>query len=206
MKLRFVTISLLIVFMFIAIGCSKDDDKDKTDVLTKFEDIQVNDQFNYATTKTVIIDLKVFNGDDEGVANIPFKVYDKAPKEGGKLFDSGVTNENGIAYFEATIPTYLKELFVEGYMSSLTIPIFQNMVKYEFGLGSDDEGRNDKTVITPAKAPQLEYLSTYNKEGVPKNMLKDRIPAAFLAKVNATLPESRPVPQYHPHYLLPNNE
>lgn len=206
MKLRLTTITLVLAFMFIATGCSKDNDKNEADVLTSFEDIQVHEQFNYETTKMVNVELTVLNGSGDGVANIPFKVFDIAPKEGGTLFDSGATDEDGIANFYVTIPSYLEELYVEGYMSSLTLPIADNMVSYEFGTDADNEERNGQEWITPAKTPKLQYLADYNKEGVPKNMLKDRIPSKFLNKVNATLPESRPVPQYHPHYLLPNNE
>ncbi|MFA7056693.1 MAG: LruC domain-containing protein [Candidatus Cloacimonadales bacterium] len=206
MKFRLTMVALLLILMALTVGCSKDNDKNDADVLTSFEDIQVHEQFAYATTKSVNVELTVLNGSGEGVDNIPFKVFDIAPKEGGSIIDSGATNEDGIANFYVTIPSHLKELYVEGYMASLTLPIVENMISYEFGTDSDNEERNDPEWIMPEKAPGLEYVSGYDKNGIPYNMTKDNIPTNFLKKVNTTLPEGRPVPQYHPHYLAQGNQ
>lgn len=206
MKLRFVTATLLIMFMLMAIGCSNDDKKDNLDTFTNFEDIQVSDQFNYATTKYVTINLTVLNGSGEGVNNIPFKVFDKAPKEGGTIYESGATNEDGVANFYVTIPDYMEELYIEGYMSSLILPIVNNEIVCEFGTEADSEERGDQDITKPERVAGLEYVLPYNSYGIPYGMSKDIVPVDFLTKVNATLPEGKPVPQYHPHYLDPDNE
>jgi hypothetical protein len=49
----------------------------------------------------------------------------------------------------------------------------------------------------------LEYLSSYNASGKPGNLepTLDYISATLLQYINASLPESQPVPIYHPTFL-----
>lgn len=204
MKNKLIIIIAVVIFLGFTLGCSDDDSK-TTNTPANFEDLQVQDDFNFSTTELVTVDIKVLNGEGEGVQNIPFKVYDKSPAEGGKLYESGSTNSSGLAHFETTLPTYLKEVYVVGYMSSLELPIINNSVIHEFGTGLNSKARNDKQAVMPEKTT-LQYMGKYNSTGVPLNMLREAIPANFLAKVNATLPESRPVPQYHPSYLEEGNQ
>lgn len=207
MKTNSIIVTLLLMFVLIAIGCSDDGKKDNVEVITDFEDIQVHDQFNYSTTKIVTVSLTVLNGSGDGVNNIPFKVFDKAPKEGGVVYESGATNEDGKANLYVTIPDYMEELYIEGYMSSLTLPIVNNAIIYEFGTDVDSEERGAQEIVKPERAGDLEYVLSYSRiTGIPYGMSKDTIPREFLRKVNATLPEGKPVPQFHPHYLNPNNE
>ena len=200
--LIFITVITLLALSF---GCSDDDNKTTDNSTVDFEDLQVQDNFNYSTTELVNIEIKVFNGQGSGVARIPFKIYDKSPAEGGKLYESGATNDAGSAHFKVALPSYLTSIYVMGYMSSLELPITNNNVTYEFGSGSNDKGRNDKKALSPGKT-DLEYVSQYNAQGVPLNMESDVLESGFLTKVDATLPESRPVPQYHPDYLAPGNQ
>jgi LruC domain-containing protein len=201
-SLLFFTVIILLTFSF---GCSDDDNNNETSTPVDFEDLQVQDNFNFSTTELVNIEVKVFNGKGDGVENIPFKVYDKDPSEGGKLYDSGSTTDSGVVDFNVTLPTYLTSIYLVGYMSSMELPIINNRVTYEFGSGLTDKGRNDKQALAPPKT-DLEYISSYNAQGVPLNMESDVIEAGLLTKVDATLPESRPVPQYHPDYLNDSNQ
>jgi LruC domain-containing protein len=205
MKNKMLTSLILVALLLMSFACSNDDSNDTNTSQIDFEDLQIQEDFNYSTTELVNIDLQVFNGQGQGVANIPFKIYDKDPSLGGKLLEAASTNEAGRASFKSTLPTYLTSIYVMGYMSSLELPITNNSVSYQFGTGLNDKGRNDKKPLSPPKT-DLEYLSEYNAVGVPLNMERDDIPAAFLTKVDATLPESRPVPQYHPTYLADGNQ
>ncbi len=202
MKIKLILSILVAGLLLLSFGCS-DDNNSKTPV--DFEELQIQEDFNYSTTELVTIDIKVQNGEGEGVANIPFKIYDKSPEEGGKLLDSGATNISGSAVFKTTLPTYLTSVYVMGYMSSLELPIINSSVNYTFGDGLYDKSRMDKKAISPAKT-DLEYVLPYNAEGVPIGMERDNIPSEFLAKVDATLPENMPVPQFHPTYLEDGNQ
>ncbi len=201
---KIIMLFTVVALLALSFGCS-DDNNTNNNTTVDFEDLQVQDNFNYSTTELVNIEIKVFNGEGQGVANIPFKIYDKAPSEGGRLFDSASTKASGSATFKVTLPTYLTSVYVVGYMSSLELPILNNSATYEFGSGINDKARNDKKAIAPPKT-DLEYVLDYNAQGVPLGMERDVIDAAFLTKVDATLPESRPVPQYHPDYLTEGNQ
>jgi LruC domain-containing protein len=198
----FVTMFTLLVFSF---GCSDDENNNETSTPVDFEDLQVQDNFNFSTTDLVNIEIKVLNGQGGAVSNIPFKVYDKDPNDGGKLYDSGSTTDSGIANFNVTLPTYLTSIYLIGYMSSMELPIINNSVAYEFGSGLNDKARNDKQAVAPPKT-DLEYITSYNAQGVPLDMESDIIDAGLLTKIDATLPELRPVPQYHPDYLNDGNQ
>ncbi len=205
MKNKVIITILAIVLLTFTYGCSDDDSNNTTNNPVDFEDLQVEDNFNYSTTHSVTINLQVQNGEGQGVPNIPFKIYDKAPADGGKLFDTGSTTATGSIVLKTTLPTYLSSVYVVGYMSSLELPIINNSVNYEFGYGLEDQGRNDKRIISPSKT-DLEYISSYNAQGVPNDMERDVLPAEFLVKVDATLPENMPVPQFHPNYLAEGNQ
>ena len=58
---------------------------------------------------------------------------------------------------------------------------------------------NNETSATP----QIVYMGAYNNSGVPNYLEPERdlISSTLLEYINASLPESLPVPQYHPSYL-----
>lgn len=45
------------------------------------------------------------------------------------------------------------------------------------------------------------YLSPFDSQGVPTNILLDTLDAQLVANISASLPENYPVPTYHPEYL-----
>jgi len=170
-----------------------------------FADLQIDDNFDFATVENVNVELRVANGDDVGVGQIPFKIYDKAPQDGGRLLDSGSTKNNGVYSSRIVVPSYVKTLFVEGYMSTLELPINNGYAMHEFGSNSFNAARANKDYITPDKS-SLTYLSPYNADGVPADMGFEAVPAGFLSKVNSALPERVSVPDNKPHYLYEGNE
>lgn len=170
-----------------------------------FEDLVIEDNFDYSTYKNISVDLKVFNGVNSGVSGIPFKIYDKNPESGGKLLDSGATDEHGLFSSKLIAASYVKTLFVIGYMSSIEIPIINNYASYKFGSAASNSDRAKGEAINPAKS-SLNYLLPYNVDGVPQGMDFEVIPAGFMSKINSALPERISVPINNPHYLYPANE
>ena len=50
---------------------------------------------------------------------------------------------------------------------------------------------------------QYNYLGTYNADGVPDYLVgRDVVSDQLLANINASLPESQPVPTYNPHLIM----
>lgn len=54
-----------------------------------------------------------------------------------------------------------------------------------------------------AQHPQLTFLGTYNSAGLPDYLEPDMelLSQAFLDRIAASVPESQPVPEYHPDYI-----
>lgn len=50
-------------------------------------------------------------------------------------------------------------------------------------------------------AQSFNYLSPFNSQGVPLNVLLDTVNTQLIANISTSLPESYPVPTYHPEYL-----
>jgi len=55
-------------------------------------------------------------------------------------------------------------------------------------------------------AQNFNYLSTYNTEGVPDDLVNTPISQRILDNIAASLPEGYPVPEYNPHYIADSVE
>jgi len=206
MSYKNIILLFVLVFMLIAFGCdnaTKSNDSPNQGI--EFTDLQIENNFDFATVENVNVELRISNGVNIGVANIPFKIYDKEPNEGGKLLDSGSTNNTGVYSSSIVIPSYVRSLFVVGYMSALEIPINNGYASYEFGSNVLNTARSNKKAIFPEKST-LNYILPYNDDGVPIGMDFEAVPAGFLSKVNSALPERSSVPNNTPHYLYEGNE
>lgn len=202
---NFVLISAILLLL-VTFGC-ENSTKSASNIVPEadFSDLQIEDNFDFSTTDNVNVELKVSNGNSNGVDKIPFKIYDKDPQEGGRLLDSGLTNSKGVFSSKIVIPSYLKTLFVVGYMDAREIAIRDGFANYEFGSNSFNSQADNKEIISPEKST-LTYLDTYNVDGVPTNMSFEAVEAGFLSKVNNALPERVSVPDNKPHYLYPANQ
>lgn len=206
MKYKNIVLIIVLTLMLITFGCeSSTKSTNNSSQEINFSDLQIEDNFDFSTTDNVNVELKVSNGSNNGVDRVPFKIYDKDPQDGGKLLDSGFTNTNGVLSSKIVVPSYLKSLFVVGYMDAIEIPIRDGYANYEFGSNSFNSARANKEIITPDKST-LTYLDTYNVDGVPSNMEFEAVAPGFLTKVNNALPERVSVPDNKPHYLYPANQ
>ncbi len=202
-SLTVLTILLIVLFTFGCNNTTKSSNNNNQE--TEFADLQIEDNFDFSTVENVNVELMVSNGGSDGVEKIPFKIYDKDPEQGGKILDSGTTNDNGVFSTKVVIPSYIKSLYVVGYMSSFEIPITNGYAKFEFGSNTFNTSRENKTIVTPEKS-DLVYLGPYNVDGVPQDMDFEAVAPGFLTKVNDSLPERVSVPDNSPHYLYVGNQ
>ncbi len=194
-------ILLLALSLMFTISCSNDDNDNDNGTNTTFESLTVADDFNFSTLHDVEFDITVLNGNDEGIANIVFDFYTSDPDEGGKLLYTGATGDDGRFHTLVTLPTAMTSVFAVGYMESMELSIESGIVSYTFG----EKATISKVAVKPPKS-DLQYVLPYNNNGTPIGMEFDVLEANFLEKVNATLPERRPLQDYHPDYLDPDNE
>lgn len=206
MRYKNLVLLALVAVVLLTFGCDNTTKSSNNNYQeTDFADLQIEDNFDFSTTENINVELKVSSGGSAGVARIPFKIYDKDPNDGGRLFDSGTTNANGVFSSKITLPSYVKSLFVVGYMTSLEIPINNGYASYEFGSSSFNTARANKEIVTPEKS-NLSYILPYNVDGVPQGMDFEAVPAGFLSKVNSALPERTSVPANTPHFLYQGNQ
>ncbi len=206
MKYKNYVLIVLLTLLLITFGCENSAKNNNNNAQeAEFADLQIEDNFDFSTIENVNVELRVSNGNNDGVAKIPFKIYDKDPQDGGRLLDSGITSSNGVLSSKVVVPSYLKTLFVVGYMNTIEIPIRDGYASHEYGSNAFNSSRANKEVVSPEKST-LVYLDTYNVDGVPNNMTFEAVPAGFLTKVNDALPERVSVPDNKPHYLYPANQ
>ncbi len=206
MKYKSLTVLTILFIVLFTFGCNNTTkSSNNNNQETEFADLQIEDNFDFSTVENVNVELMVSNGGSDGVEKIPFKIYDKDPEQGGKILDSGTTNDNGVFSTKVVIPSYIKSLYVVGYMSSFEIPITNGYAKFEFGSNTFNTSRENKTIVTPEKS-DLVYLGPYNVDGVPQDMDFEAVAPGFLTKVNDSLPERVSVPDNSPHYLYVGNQ
>ncbi len=198
---RILSIFVLILTLLAAISCSNNNDDVDTNSDSSFETLTVAEDFNFSTLHDVEVEINVLNGNNQGIPNISFDFYSADPNDGGRYLYSGATGSNGSLHTLVTLPTALTSVYLVGYMDSKELPIESGLVSYTFGAKAEIS----KEAVTPPKST-LSYVLPYNYNGAPIGMDFDVLEQGFLEKVNATLPEGKPLQDYHPDYLSPDNQ
>lgn len=190
---------VLMTAFLLLMGCDSDGGENGP---TTMNDLNIPGDFSYRTTNDVELEVSVLTRDDEPVDGIHFAVYPGNEVTSAFLIAQGAT-VNGTFSQTITIPTRFDSLTIVGYMSTVTLPIVNNAASMVFG-GSQSRGLMGEPMATPRDG--FSYLTAFNNYGTPYGMTYDYITSAFLQRVNASLPESQPVPEYHPDYLNQANQ
>ncbi len=176
------------------------------------------DNFSFSTSKEVSLDIKLLTNDDMPIDGVLVNVY--APGSDAVLLYTAVTDKNGSINAKLNIAAYIDTLVVDpayiGLMRNAKTAINGSSSSCIIG-GADGYGGNvvpstdlaggttrQKTSVAYGSSyvPAIEYLGKYNSNGRPNNREKsDVISSTLLSNINASLPESHPVPTYHPDYL-----
>ncbi|MEM9831699.1 MAG: LruC domain-containing protein [Bacteroidota bacterium] len=173
----------------------------------------IADDFNYSTTSDIILSVSTLDNEDKPLSRVPLSVYyviDTNQIYQGK----GVTAADGTMQFSFSLPTFVEELVVE--TDYIGLPRTQT-IAVQAGdnhaiIGGRPTASSGRVEQLPIRANAREevsgltYLSTYDSDGVPNNLLpvNDYISQDLLDLVNTTLPERYPVPTFNPEYLDDN--
>ncbi|MDD4190773.1 MAG: hypothetical protein PHI28_05565 [Mangrovibacterium sp.] len=112
-------IILILTFLLSVTSCVKEKAEDIAKKATTFEDINVPENFDYSSTKTVTVTVKVIDPEVLTVYKYVVIIYDKAPSEGGKLLMTGAVNTEDYTYSpNITVPTSATQVWVEIYLGS----------------------------------------------------------------------------------------
>ncbi len=192
---------IVIIISLIIVACS--DDNDNNNVTepenNNFSQLNIADDFSFNTINNVEIDITV----NQNLPDVVFDIYDDFPAEGGEIIYRGATDSEGNFKAIVPLPNYLDKVVVSGFMSETEVPVVNN--KVELTLGTTERIKPvGKAVKTPKTS--MEYVLPYDADGTPIGMTRDTIPAGFMSKINATLPEKKSLFNYHPDYLSPSVE
>lgn len=219
-----IAISILSLTAFLG-SCTKDIKTNEQQVVVNpnpktMEEMVVPAGFNYKTADDVNFNITLLSNSDQPLTGVRVDIMDDSPENNGKIIATGVTNTAGVLDMKYTIPTYLKEVVINtdyiGVVNNVLATVNNGRVSARIGgknpqLVRTAEQKNlPKSFLLGKAFSRLSYklgsFSTGSNGGVPNYLVQpnDNVTSQFLADVNATLPESRPVPTYNPQYLAAN--
>jgi LruC domain-containing protein len=184
--------------------------------------------FNYEMQKDVNLDITILAPDNSPIKNIPISIFTKSEELGGILLFKSLTDNQGKISGTVKLSTALDQVVIDakylGVIRNAAVNIVSGAIMCTLG-GSNGYlgnvvpnspltgGRPAKnTGVTLQKpvgtTPPYSYMGTYDNQGKPNYLLpaNDLITADFLANINASLPEGRPIMTYHPDYLASDVE
>lgn len=188
------------------------------------DNLEATSTFTWGNTQESKITIYTKDNDGKPVSNVKVSIWTDFEEENGVEIVNGVTNKQGefkVDYnFEADVQEVVLKTSFLGFIPEAKVPIENGNIYFTFG-GTKSSLKSQEAHKEPFYAKlentlknklnsniNINYIGTYNSNGVP-NYLEaepDYISADFLQDVNAALPENRPVPTYHPEYLMGANE
>ena len=165
------------------------------------EAIEIPEGFDYATKKNIDIEISLNNIDSD----IIFDLYDQE----NNLLLRGSTSQENTFNTQLNIPAHHDSIWIKphhvGLISEIGIEIVSDKISYEFSPVESSDAYS--TVYNSNKrtlATIYEPIGNWDSQGRPLYLeaTGDNISQAFLDDIDASLPESRPVPTYNPEYLV----
>jgi len=174
--------------------------------------------FKFSTTQNATFRIAALDNKSHLLAHVPFRVLAKNAETGtSELLFSGKTDGNGNFETVQNLPLAALYLTIETDFPGLPPSEFKYSGEKEIQLtlGSNNQvkdrsefaiqktntsfsGVSDRSTFT--------YLGNYNANGVPAYLEPqgDAVSQDILNMIAVSLPESQPVPSYHPEYITNN--
>ena len=211
-------------------ACVKQSPSDIGSTPTTNPDVQnpfgmtVSESFNYQTVAPASLDITLLTNDNKALPNITVNVLDKALEDGGSVLYTAISDENGHVKGEFKLPTYMTTVVVDpsyiGLMHNAEVRLASGKISATIGGSEGYKGNivpsNGRVAAASdiaasngkATALAYNYMGTYTSQGKPNYLLtpNDVLSAKTLAAINASLPEQKPVPTYHPDFLKAENK
>ncbi len=179
--------------------------------------------FEFTTISEETISTILTAPDGTGMRGVLVSFLDKSPLEGGTTFLKLLTDENGEASTVYNLPSSLENAVVQ--IKSIGFPQLiqvsrQDLIDGVVLKGFEHAYTEIDAALNPGMSMEdgtyvdgfsngriaedfiIEYLGSYDSNGVPDYLVsRDIISSTLLSFINASLPESQPVPDYHPKFL-----
>lgn len=221
MRLLNLTLCFFIAVCSVAITACSDSGTDENEVVNPPEQQEKYAGFDFKTTQEYEIQLKTLNVVNSAIGGVYLELYTQRPIDTAGLFIpdyekarifKGSTNSNGYLECKLNPPSSADSLFVIAYhigLSQIT-PVALESKVINIDLGGNIETKTAlKAGVKVDEIPKVEQdngyyiLGKWGKKGKPEYLENndDEISNAFLERINASLPETKPLTQTHPEYL-----
>lgn len=185
----------------------------------------LDNNFNGFNLKTVTLEkisvtLETLN--EAPISGVVFKIWTASPLAGGQVILKGVTDDNGYFETDYNLPSSIESVVLEinyiGLANYLIISrdeivdgIIVKGMYHNYSVLADHLIPNssvyksdNNTASNGRLLASYDALGTFNSSGVPDYLepAGDVISTEMLSFINASLPEGRPVPDYHPKYIV----
>lgn len=170
--------------------------------------------FDFQTVRTVALDVRLTAPDGSPRRGLPVAILDAPADSGARVLARGGTDASGRFAIAVSVASRADSVVLDvvalGIARSLVLPIVRDTVRYDNAASSAtpapssrESGRLEVSLDTRTGEGTMNTLGTWNSQGVPNYLesTRDQISADLLARINASLPETRPVPTVHPEYL-----
>ncbi|MDX2128642.1 MAG: LruC domain-containing protein [Chloroherpetonaceae bacterium] len=207
-------IALLILLWIV--GCSSQTEPEMTASNKTTEELTIPATFNFETVSTVNLHISAKNGTGSPLKQVKLSLL-MIGEEGEPLhLGSGSTDANGKFDTKITVPNWVQEIYVQ--TEYLGLPNY-SAFEIRGGVCEGDIAENaienpfvsekvtlhssfEATPTATLTALTYRFLGTWNGQGVPNYLLgRDNVSQDLLDDINASLPETRPVPTFNPQYL-----
>lgn len=216
MKSRFL---FLIIFALVAFSCQKVTKEIKEMVdpanVKDINELVVPANFEFKTTNEIGFSVQLLTNDDKPIKNVRVDIMDGASDLNGKVLFSGSTDNFGVFSAKSEIPSYMKQVVVNTDYIGIPNDVLLDLVvpATSITLGGSAPSKiqtiqskyTTNNFVSLGKATDFSYrLGTWETVNGKPNYLvtpRDVVSSTFLANLNTSLPERRPVPIYNPGYL-----
>ena len=192
-------------------------------IVDQEESNQITPTFDFKSVANTKISISLSGANGNPYHGVKVNIWSTESDSNKDLLFTAFTNKSGQVEQTLRLPTYLEEVVVEtnfiGIPNSIVVPIVNNSLEFIYEFSSlkstfrdvtNTKSMNDLNVFSsvPSSAAisdqvTFNYIGSYNRQGVPSYLEpeRDMISETLLQYINASLPESQPVPEYKPSYL-----
>lgn len=205
-------ISLFLLTLFLLSGCLEKPVQEVSETISEVSN------FDFVTTSNVSLQVNLSDASGSPFKGVKISVYEYANETLGKKLFTAVTNGSGQLKESINLPAYYETVIVKtdfiGIPNDLIVPITNNQINVNYENGQlvsqtieEAYQQNSGSVANQSyhmAEIDIEYMGDYQKyTGLPYYLesKRDKISKTLLEYINASLPESMPVPEYHPTYL-----
>lgn len=168
--------------------------------------------FDYRTTNDVSVTIYFRDSRNNNIPDVPVTIsLSKNFESDSSIIASTSTGKSGIVEILANIPLVNDSIYVRadyvGFPSLWSAPIKGSYVDWNAKQTIETSQKIDEKLNDGGRIQgypyTIETLGTWNSNGFPNylTMPNDYVDPGLLSRINASLPETKPVPTYNPEYL-----